>query len=381
MKKISRLLVLLLFAWNGLQAQTSPPDNIPKVTFIAIFHPNSRDKSNTVQLKSDSAGGGRRNGMVAYPGNMLRFRISYPLEFLKTRPNDQSKVVLFLNGMEMKGMTANWYSDVTAAQLQAGHTPLMRKEGQINIVLTRNAPTQADWNFLYHNTDFFTDSYIDIREVSVGWENMAPLGRDHLNNTITIAFFYWWELLLWGLLYLAILVGFFFLAWKTDVIRESQRGAYSLSYTQLLFWTALVMGAFIYTLLLTDISTNFNSSVLYLMGISLSTTGFANAIDQHKVRQDKAVKKKHVGFFEDLLTDGNSYSVQRIQVFSWNLLLGVYFVIYTVTNKTMPEFPPTLLLLAGFSSTAYLAAKLPENTATPQPVAGGDAKTTMPSKS
>ena len=69
------------------------------------------------------------------------------------------------------------------------------------------------------------------------------------------------------------------------------------------------------------------------------------------------VKKKQ-GFIKDLLTDGDSYSIQRVQTFAWNVILGVYFVIFTVNNKTMPEFSTTMLLLAGFSSTSYLAGKV-----------------------
>ena len=98
-----------------------------------------------------------------------------------------------------------------------------------------------------------------------------------------------------------------------------------------------------------------------MMGISLGTTGVATAIDQNKINNNTAAVKKQQGFVKDLLTDGDSYSVQRVQTFAWNVILGVYFVIYTINNKTMPEFSTTMLLLAGFSSTSYLAGKLSEN--------------------
>ena len=122
------------------------------------------------------------------------------------------------------------------------------------------------------------------------------------------------------------------------------------------------MGAFIYTLLLTDISMSFNTSILYMLGISLGTTGAATAIDQNKINNQSAVPKKNQGFFKDVLTDGDSYSIQRVQSFAWNVILGLYFITYTIKNKTMPEFSTTMLLLAGFSSSSYLAGKVPENT-------------------
>jgi hypothetical protein len=340
------------------------PDSIPRVVNIDVFHASPSDTANTERIEDTDPQAGRRNGKVAYAGNILRFTISHPLAFLKTRPTDQSRVVLYVNGIEMQGITADWYSQVTTVQIQAKHLPAMKDPQVIDIVLARNAASQQSWNFLYNNTKSFTDSYIDIGNVSIGWEKMAPLESEGYNTTLTIAFFYQWKIWGWSLLYLLILVGFLILAICTNVLQVYQGGPYSLSNTQLLFWTALVMGAFIYTLLLTDVSMSFNTSILYLMGISLGTTGVATAIDQNKLSAPNANLKVHDNFIRDLLSDGNSYSVQRIQTFAWNLLLGVYFITYTIANKTMPEFSTTLLLLAGASSAAYLAAKFPENTTT-----------------
>jgi hypothetical protein len=50
----------------------------------------------------------------------------------------------------------------------------------------------------------------------------------------------------WALLYVAILVFFIWLASTTDILRTCKGGPYSLSNTILLFWTALVIGAYIY---------------------------------------------------------------------------------------------------------------------------------------
>ncbi|MBC8051662.1 MAG: hypothetical protein H7Y13_01215 [Sphingobacteriaceae bacterium] len=52
----------------------------------------------------------------------------------------------------------------------------------------------------------------------------------------------------------------------------------------------------------------------------------------------------------------------------WNLVFGIYFISFTIDNKTMPVFSDTLLVLAGVSSTFYLGSKIPENTnAAPTP--------------
>jgi len=376
----NKIQILLLFCLPMVSYSQDRPgrDSLPVVTQVTIFHTSRQQIENTRSLKSDTAGGGRSIGLVAYPGNTMRFTISHPLSFLRARPNDQAKIVLYINGIEMKGITADWYSKFTGQQIRSGIFPIMKHREDINIVLVRNAASQASWNFLYNSAAYFIDSYTDVNNISIGWESMAPLDSLASQQTITIAFFYWWETLFWAVVLILILVGFVVLAMRTDVIRESKRGAYSLSFTQLLFWNALVIAAFIYTLLLTDTLSAFNSSILYMIGISFSTTGFAGFIDSNKAKRYTISPKKHTTFLEDLLSDGKSYSVQRTQAFVWNLVLGVYFVIYTISNKTMPEFSNTLLLLAGFSSTAYLAAKLPENTAMPINPPIGDAKTTKP---
>lgn len=233
----------------------------------------------------------------------------------------------------------------------------------INIQLVRNASSQNSWNFLYGNTDCFTDYKFFVTHASVGWEHMSPLDKGEGDNSLTIAFYRNWEFWIWSLLYIGILVFFIIVASSTDVLKAIHDGPYSLSNTQGLFWTFLIIGAFIYTLLLTDISMSFNTSILGMLGISLGTTGVATAIDFNKINSNRAYMKRRQSFFKDLLTDGDSYSVQRVQTFAWNVILGLYFIFYTIKNKTMPEFSTAVLLLAGFSSTSYLSGKLSENTA------------------
>jgi len=140
-------------------------------------------------------------------------------------------------------------------------------------------------------------------------------------------------------------------------------GPYSLAQTQLMFWTIVILGGFIYTLVLTSISNSINTSVMLLLGISISTTGVATFIDYYKkvTPAITVIPKTESSFFKDILSDGDTYSVQRIQTAVWNLVLGIYFVYYTIDNKAMPVFPDALLILAGVSSVGYVASKRAEN--------------------
>ena len=329
------------------EKQEVPAESLPKITDLKIFdiNPPSANEKNT----------------DAYPGYTIEFTISNPDVFLSTKPNDQAKVVLYINGKEMQGFTTDWYSKTTSLQIKNKDFPKFKdKKAIIYIVLSRTPETQQNWNILYDNVDF-NDMSIDIEQLSLGWQNMSAIDHEKL-PTITIHFAKEVPFWIWVGAFIAILIIFSLLIFGTDILREGKNGPYSLSNTQLLFWTILVMGGFIYILLFSNILVSFNSSILMLMGISLSTSGVSAFIDSNKKSTANVVPKEHKKFYLDLLTDGNSYSIQRLQAVAWNLVLGLYFVTFVIDNKTMPQFSTTLLFLAGFSSTAYLTGKIPENT-------------------
>jgi hypothetical protein len=342
----------------------APADLEPRVIMISTVHTINAQKIDAVQEVKNVTTAIRPQ--VAYPGNIIRFTITNPLVFLKSRPTDQSRVVIYINGVELKGVSTGWYTSVTNIQIANSKVPLFKNTADIDIALKRNDTTQRAWNFFYANTNHFFDNYTEV-DASIGWEGMSSLEKDRSKTpTVRIVYYSAIQFIVWMSLFTIILVGFGFLAFQTNAIRECQQaGAYSLSLTQLLFWTTLVIGAFIYTLVLTDVTSSFNPSVLYMLGISLTTTGVASTIDSRFNKANPGAEKKpHYNFFKDVLTsDGNNYSVQRIQIFAWNLLLGIYFISYTINNKSMPVFSETLLFLAGFSSLSYLGAKPPENTA------------------
>jgi len=66
------------------------------------------------------------------------------------------------------------------------------------------------------------------------------------------------------------------------------------------------------------------------------------------------------GFLSDLLTDTNGYSLHRLQVMVWTILLTIVFWASVWTDLAMPQFSDTLLGLMGISSGTYIGYKLPE---------------------
>jgi hypothetical protein len=130
--------------------------------------------------------------------------------------------------------------------------------------------------------------------------------------------------------------------------QESQRNYITLEKAITLFQTPCKKEIFIYCTLLTNITASFNDSILLLLGISVGTTGIAYTIDTSFAKKNPgASQKNHNDFLSDILSDGNGYSVQRIQIFAWNLVLGLYFISYTFNNKSMPEFSTPCYSLQG----------------------------------
>jgi len=335
----------------GTVSVVSPVLKIPRVIKVQTVYASEEEQQNEKKNRRTTA----------FPGNTLRFTISNPDAFLRAKPTDNARVVIYANGVELNGICNSWYRNITRLDINSGQLPAFGVTASIDVTLLRNDTTQAAWNFFYSGGRHFWSNYADI-DASIGWEGMSALERDPSLRAIRIVYYEQWIFWGWLGLYVIILIFFLQVARKSDALKERPDGPYSLSYTQLLFWTVLIIGGFIYTLVLTDVTNSLNTSILLLLGISIGTTGSASAIDTAFNQNNSPVTDKHsVSFFYDILSDGNSYSIPRIQTFAWNLVLGLYFIAYTIAHKSMPVFSDTLLFLAGFSSISYLGAKLPEN--------------------
>jgi hypothetical protein len=153
-----------------------PIDLEPKVTLIQTVHTLEQQKNDARNEVSNVSA--KLKPQVAYAGNIIRFTITNPLIFLRSRPTDQSRVVVYINGVELKGISTGWYSSVSNSQITLGKVPVFKNTADIDIALKRNDTTQQAWNFFYNNTSHFYDNYIDV-DASVGWEGMSALPKDN----------------------------------------------------------------------------------------------------------------------------------------------------------------------------------------------------------
>ncbi|MDB5128026.1 hypothetical protein [Mucilaginibacter sp.] len=292
---------------------------------------------------------------IAFSNDIILVKLIFPKEFIQTRPTDKSRLMLYANGIELKGISSDLFSKITKEQFVTTDTVVW-----IPFKLKRDTSTKAAWDYLYRLTDKWNSNKINVH-ITVGWEGMFPVKvypTDYERTAIAITYYNIVVFWLMTLAYAGLLLLLGRLVIKSDILKEGPNGAYSLAQTQLAFWTVLIIAGFIYSLVLTDIPSTLNTSILELLGISVLTNGSASYIDYFK-KQKKGTytPKKSRSFLWDILSDGTSLNMQRFQIFAWNIVLGTYFLVYTFNNKSMPTFPDVLLLLAGMSSLTYVSAK------------------------
>jgi hypothetical protein len=154
---------------------------------------------------------------------------------------------------------------------------------------------------------------------------------------------------------------FYILMRKSNMLRGGTDGTpYSLAQTQLAFWTLIVSISYLYIYATTQNIPDIPEKVLWLLGISITTTGGAKIIDNNKVAgQFKYPASK--GFWVDIFSDNFGINIHRFQMVLWTLIMGLLFVISVIQDQKMIEFSEQLLLLMGISSGAYLGLKIPEN--------------------
>jgi hypothetical protein len=180
---------------------------------------------------------------------------------------------------------------------------------------------------------------------------------------------------------------------------------YSLGRTQMAWWFVNIAVAFLLIWAATGAVDTITPQLLALMGISAATGFSAAIVDSGKrteadAEADKArlqgqeaktrlaadpanpqlqeaatdadtklaaATRRQVGpaasgsLLNDLLTDANGYSLHRLQILVWTIIVTIVFWATVWHDLEMPELSETLLGLMGISSLTYLGFKLPEN--------------------
>src|SRR5262249_5466292 len=273
---------------------------------------------------------------------------------LKQANGNCSNIVLFINGMPIKGLQPESCDNTV---------------GHVRYLLRRTDESDEVWHKLLGSPHHYA------KPVSVSLRSDAhfPARSSATNFALEVVPRFWF------LLFIAIAAVFlllvFLLCTRTAVIRSGSSSQpvrerpYSLSLFQMAFWFALVIIAYVFVWMINDELDTITGSVLALIGIGAGTAISASVIEKNKMEAAPAAApaKTSRGFINDVISDAEGVSLHRFQMFIWTLVLGIIFVASVYKNLSMPEFSATLLGLMGISSGTYVGFKVQEKTATDAP--------------
>ena len=149
---------------------------------------------------------------------------------------------------------------------------------------------------------------------------------------------------------------------------KEQFAPYSLSRSQMAWWTFIVLVSMLYIWFTEKRMVEFTDQILVLLGISAGTTVTANYID-NKDLTDKNLKTRHQdststnNFILNIISDQSGPSIHRFQNVLFSLAIGLYVLIQVLSTANIPELNDNLMVLMGISSSTYLAVKNGENKA------------------
>lgn len=141
--------------------------------------------------------------------------------------------------------------------------------------------------------------------------------------------------------------------------KKLNKNPFSLSISQLAFWTFIIFGSYLIIYGITGDYTNIlTQQSLILLGINSITAFGTSLIDgQGNEKKRKGSQRISEGFFYDILSDINGVNFHRFQTFIWTVAIGLFFVWEVIKNLAMPEFDETLLTLQGISAATYLGLR------------------------
>ncbi len=249
---------------------------------------------------------------------------------LKAAGNDYSKIVLYVDGFPLKGITPRPGEDNNL---------------KFDLKRTDNDDTKKSWNSLLGRPTLPLPKQKKV-SVTVGVLNQPPVDTDYKDDkkfpmTVINVYGYW--------IFAAALVLFLvlFIRWArhSDVLRVGPRLAdgqlqrYSLGRCQMAYWFFLVAASYVFIWMVTSEYGVLPGSVLGLIGISAGTALGAAIIDTSGAGSVSAAAISHPtsGFFTDIFSDDEGkLTFHRFQIVVWSIVLGIIFVASVYNVLTMP---------------------------------------------
>lgn len=332
----------------------------------------------------------------------------------------EGQLVLFLNGLPLRGLhPESWRIEDNATIVGREGTV---ESTYLTFHLARTADSRTEWNYLLNRPAFSRQVSISVGfpDEQPVFTLFDLTSHEQVFQLIVVRKF---PLIAGGLVMLTAIVIFWRFARNTDLIRDKEanprldgRRPFSLGRTQMAIWFFMAISAYFYLWMLTGDKDTIPASILGLLGISAGTALGATFIDAGKptaaspqptpvippkdrpkyletlktrlqeldngithapapplelalLASERQRIEQHIRFFErpgftqflyDLLSDDDSVSFHRFQIFVWTLVLVIIFIKEVISDLAMPNFSTNLLALMGISAGTYLGFKIPQ---------------------
>jgi hypothetical protein len=370
--------LLAIFTSFTLQAKTASDTTKTKVNSVKIDS-NSHKGIRVICIKKYREDVGfepNSEGINLYPGDYIMVKIDR--RDLDTVRRNMSRYRLWIDGICFPNMSPHFINE---------------SEPALIFQLERDTAQDSPWQLMYSNPNYWRFHH----RVNV---NMGTLTTEYHNpdkkHQIILYTSIWWVpwvfyTLFIALLFLIIKYGRAFLkdtslfsangvkiGYKATDVTDAEKGVinikeipYSLARFQFLLWLIVIFFGILHIWIITDVLTSPTGSSLLLLGISGGTFYLGKIIDTPAaggtMTATEAVtdfitnNKQSKSLFFDMLNDGKSISLHRLQLLLFTVFLSCYFVMEVVGTLIMPQFDQTMLALMGISSTMYAGVKTTES--------------------
>ncbi len=350
--RVTGIIVFILFTvWVPCRSATENKATIVNDTLAddSLQKCKNVDKKNTIKqaeamvTRVVSLNRFRGQNMVRF-GDLINIKVKNLDALFEQQDTCQTKmksdtlcpIVLFINGVEA--------NDIKAYSINRDSSTVMFR-------LDRNSASVKKVHF-----DYLWSSVLVTFSVGLQGGEAVPIDpkmpKIYFKYITNLSFFIIISMVL-------VVIGIFArLVKKTNLIRlTDKKSRFSLGLAQLLFWVFLIAIAFLYIWITTTEMYPITGSVLVLLTISLSTSGGSRLVDKARDPNRIFEESKEGNFFKDILSDDAGYSVHRVQMVIWTIILGIIFIHEVIVEQRMPQFDTNLLLLMGISSTGYVGLK------------------------
>jgi len=168
-------------------------------------------------------------------------------------------------------------------------------------------------------------------------------------------------------------------------LKKPELRPFSFARVQLFWWTMIIMFCYTVSFAITGVLIPINPTMVILLGCGLLVYSGGNIIDNRQINganknidpSDTSINARKTSsrhqdkfdtdtFFADILSDENGISLHRFQAMIFNVMFGVAYVAYFITNMKAQWYPfitfnDWQFAMIGISSAAYLGLKAGEN--------------------